>query len=285
MTDFAERLGLASPRSLQSRSMDQHLRNALWNWVCWALEKPKNHNGWSEEYYYRAAAGGVWDEILHAQNDTIPINPQSQLKKWYMNVTWLEVYRFIEYLLPRVNSFRGDYDKRDPNALVERLNYLLEREMSGFRMIQGQLVEVTAPAEIAEIERAATSRKGFEGVAQHINTALALLGKKPDPDYRNSIKESISAVETAAKLLAGKDSHGIEPALNVLVHKHKLNLHSQFKAALQNLYNWTSDADGVRHAILDEPTVGDAEARFMLVTCSAFANWLIAVADTGMSRR
>jgi len=60
------------------------------------------------------------------------------------------------------------------------------------------------------------SLQSDEGVAERIDTALALLGKKPEPDYRNSIKESISAVEAVVKLLTGEKSGGIDKAIAVL---------------------------------------------------------------------
>jgi hypothetical protein len=44
------------------------------------------------------------------------------------------------------------------------------------------------------------------------------------------------------------------------------------------LYGYTSDDSGIRHAILDQPTVGFDEAKFMIVSCSAFVNYLIAKA-------
>jgi len=37
----------------------------------------------------------------------------------------------------------------------------------------------------------------------------------------------------------------------------------------------TSDADGIRHALLDESKLGYDEAKFMLVSCSAFVNYLL----------
>lgn len=37
--------------------------------------------------------------------------------------------------------------------------------------------------------------------------------------------------------------------------------------------------DGIRHAILEEPNVGFHEAKFMLVACSAFVNFLISKAE------
>jgi hypothetical protein len=49
--------------------------------------------------------------------------------------------------------------------------------------------------ELDSVQEAPTPKVGFDGVATHRRAAVALLGKRPEPDYRNSIKESISAVE------------------------------------------------------------------------------------------
>jgi hypothetical protein len=42
------------------------------------------------------------------------------------------------------------------------------------------------------------------------------------------------------------------------------------------MYGYTSDADGIRHALLDQPSLSFEDAKFMLVSCSAFANYLVA---------
>jgi hypothetical protein len=53
-----------------------------------------------------------------------------------------------------------------------------------------------------------------------------------------------------------------------------------------SLYGYTSDEDGIRHAILDESTVGFDEAKFMLVSCSAFVYFLIGKAEAaGLLKR
>jgi hypothetical protein len=46
------------------------------------------------------------------------------------------------------------------------------------------------------------------------------------------------------------------------------------------MYGYTSDAEGIRHALLEEPTLEQADAIFMLVTCSAFVNYLRAKLTT-----
>ncbi|MGR6868629.1 AbiJ-NTD4 domain-containing protein, partial [Acinetobacter baumannii] len=52
-------------------------------------------------------------------------------------------------------------------------------------------------------------------------------------------------------------------------------LHPAFKKALTSLYGYTSDSDGIRHALLDESTISYSDAKYMLVSCSAFINYVI----------
>lgn len=53
------------------------------------------------------------------------------------------------------------------------------------------------------------------------------------------------------------------------------SLHNAFKQGVIKLYGWTSDAGGIRHALIEAPEVDEADARFMLVSCSAVVNYLI----------
>ena len=45
------------------------------------------------------------------------------------------------------------------------------------------------------------------------------------------------------------------------------------------MYAYTSDEDGIRHAILDETVIDIADAKYMIVACSAFSNYLVAKAN------
>ena len=51
-------------------------------------------------------------------------------------------------------------------------------------------------------------------------------------------------------------------------------LHGALKAAFSQLYGYTSDKDGIRHGLLDETNIDFEEAKFMLVVCSAFINYV-----------
>jgi len=63
-----------------------------------------------------------------------------------------------------------------------------------------------------------------------------------------------------------------------------LDIHPALKKAFSNLYGWTSDDAGIRHPKSKEPlSCDEPEARYMLVTCSAFINYLIAKLDADIS--
>jgi hypothetical protein len=52
------------------------------------------------------------------------------------------------------------------------------------------------------------------------------------------------------------------------------NIHPALKSSFSSLYGYTSDADGIRHALLEDDNLNQEDAKFMLVACSAFINYL-----------
>ena len=268
MTRFTERMGLRQPRAMQLDDMDSDLRSALWNWICKALTTTYPQTCWD-----KAARGGLWDEVVHGRLDEIPsykMQVQDAVKQWFFKVSWNDTYEMVEFVLEHANEWNR-FAMRSP--LEKSLNEVLEREMSGYRSVNGELVPVTSETELAAIRQATTPVSGYDGAAEHLQTALALLGQKPNPDHRNSIKESISAVESVVKTIAGDSAGGIDKALVIV--ERKVKLHGSLKGALRKLYGYTSDQDGIRHAMLESAQVSSAEAKFMLVACSAFVNFML----------
>ena len=49
-------------------------------------------------------------------------------------------------------------------------------------------------------------------------------------------------------------------------------LHPALKNAFSNLYGYTSDEAGIRHALMEAKVVSFDDAKFFLVACSAFVN-------------
>ena len=95
-------------------------------------------------------------------------------------------------------------------------------------------------------------------------------------DYKNCIKESISAVESVCKVIANKPKAELGDALKALIASG-YPIHGGLKSAILALYGYTCEAGGIRHAErATESTVTFEEAKFMMVTCSAIVNYLVA---------
>ncbi len=134
----------------------------------------------------------------------------------------------------------------------------------------GTLAPITSEEEITAVEQAMSHGGQFKPVVSHLETALARLADRLSPDYRNSIKESISAVEAACKIVADDPKASLGQALK------KIGIHPALEKGFSAIYGYTSDADGIRHALFEESTVDADDAKFFLVSCSAFVNYLIA---------
>ena len=66
------------------------------------------------------------------------------------------------------------------------------------------------------------------------------------------------------------------------LEKNGITIHPALKQAYIKLYAFSSDQGGIRHADgMFESNVTFEEAKYMLVSCSAFVNYLIAVSGKG----
>jgi hypothetical protein len=133
-------------------------------------------------------------------------------------------------------------------------------------------VEITSESEIEAIEQAIEDSPS--PITIHLQQSLSFLSDRKNPDYRNSIKEAISAVEALCKRITNDPNATLGKALGKLDDETQIKTHKALTKAFENLYGYTSDADGIRHALLDEPTIDFEDAKFMLVSCSNFVNYL-----------
>ncbi len=133
---------------------------------------------------------------------------------------------------------------------------------------------------LAEIENAIAQSgnlTSFKGANIHLKSALEKLSDKKAPDYRNSIKESISAVESVAKAISGNTKDSLGSALDKI--KDKIKIHQALEKGFKQFYGYTSDSGGIRHALMENETCDFEDANFMIVSSSAFINYLIVKAD------
>ncbi len=269
---FSQRHGYKPARdAVQFESMDDGLRNSLWN----ALH----------EYYLgprltQAVCKKLWTDFFRWRLDTLGdmqffnITGREQalrrVRELYFSAQWHEVYDLVEFIADIDTSTRRATEFRD------LVNTHLEREVSAYRFVGGYIVPITGQVEFDEIEAALGGGSG--AVSEQLDRALQLLADRQSPDYRNSVKESISAVEGQIKSSLGTDKGTLGMLLSHLEQKEPL--HRALKDAFGSLYGYASDEGGIRHALMDDSrTVSFEEAKFMLVVCSAFINYVRGVTE------
>jgi len=292
MDRFSDRIGVSrNSKTIQIDWMSNELKNSIWNLFLNLYDQ-------DDKNYWVRVAKHIAEFFRKVPIDDLPYQDydcQNWVKKYFYSLKWYEVYDLTEFIVHNhvvmtrewLNYIGGyHYHRVEQSDLITEVNLLLERELSGYRFISDFLTPISDKLEVDEIETAVNQsiEKGLLGTHEHIRTALQLLGKKPTPDYRNAIKESVSAIESIAKQISGSESRGLEGAL-AEVSKH-IEMHGALKSGFIKLYGYSSDEDGIRHAILDQPNIGFAEAKYMIVSCSAFVNFLISKADAaGLFKR
>ena len=274
---FSQRKGIKPVKNvIQVDSMDEALRNRLWN-ALYVYYWNRVENDWlpnNPNIYLLVQR--LWHSYFKKPIDTLSkvwYETYEEIKVYFFQCPWYEVYDFIEFIL---HAYPEDTekDKRVNLLFKEFCNSILEQEKSAYRLVDKKFVQITSEVEISEIEKALDETQPFEAVNTHLKKALDLLVDRKSPDYRNSIKESISAVESICNLII-KEKTTFGDALNKIEKKIRLHLHPALKKAFSNLYGYTCDAGGIRHALHDEENLSFEDAKFMLVSCSAFINYLI----------
>ena len=268
---FSQRKGIKPGKSvIQIESMNDDLRNCLWNALTLCYWNNVKDNSIAYFPLMKRLIGKLWlnhfklplDDLSPSWNDTC-----ENIKNKFYCYKWYEVYDFIEFVVENYPYERANQE------FINYCNSFLERELSAYRFVGGKITQITSQEEISTIEEALNVPNPYKTVNIHIKTALTLFSDKKSPDYRNSIKESISAVELICKLITKKKNPTLSQALNIL--KKEIRLHSALEKAFDSLYGYASDEEGIRHSLLKETELYSEDAKFMLISCSAFVNYLV----------
>jgi len=279
---FSERYGYTKPLDVIIR---EQITRDIQNAICSAFDvlpdlfdKAGARYG---EYDYIDVERFLWTQVLNERESKFSEGRNYHIvSTWYIENSekqWYEKLELIEKVIDYLIRLSSNYDKRYyrevVNAFTERLNSDFERLHFAYRIVDNKIVEISSKAEIESIEKALTDSPS--DIREHLNKALQHYAKRPEGDYRNSIKESISAVEAWCREKTGETTLG--PALSKL-EKKGITLHPMLKQAFDKLYFYTNDKEtGIRHALMDETGTympNAEEAMFMLVSCSAFINYL-----------
>lgn len=276
---FSQRIGKVSiSKQMQVESLNNDLKNGLWNAIKMAILDKLNKQGYGQTEH-NIFCTMLWINYFKLPIDRMPDNDyqcEQFIREKFFNGQWYESYDLLEYIL----NTNSALPKVNYKVFVVFCNKILEREFSGYRFIDDKISPITNTNEVEEIENAISQSGNFtalKGVNIHLKSALEKLSDKKSPDYRNSIKESISAIESVAKAISENPKDSLGGALDKI--KGKIKLHTSLERAFKQLYGYTSDSNGIRHALMDDHNCDFEDAKYMLVSCSSFINYLIVKAS------
>lgn len=263
---FSERYGYVKPsEAIIVECLSQEVQNAIFNCLI-ILYRQINVN-------LIKIQKDVCAHFLNKKTDRFNNNPYYDVIIPYLEDPDIEWYKKLDLIEFIINSLIRLQYLKIAGSFITNLNSEFERLNYGYRIINNLVTPITAKEEVETVEEAIDNAK--DNIREHLNSALKHLSDKETPDYRNSIKESISAVGVLCREMTGENDLG--KALSTLEKKQRL-FHPQLKTAFSKLYDYVNEKQsGIRHELMDDsgtyvPTYH--EAKFMLITCSAFINYL-----------
>lgn len=286
---FSERMGLVKVReSLQVDSLDEDTRTALWNIISPYLRD-------TQAVREATTILDVWTDLYHKTSDSVPATlragegnvPKGTLyyrfiRKRFFDGQWNECFDLLEFLANQGNRERWNeqcidliagYNAYAPTP--DRYNVVLKSYNVGYRFVGDILSKIIDEVEIETVERGLEDSS--DAVRELLQKAVLKLSDRTYPDYAKSVECAISAVESQCCIILGEEKVTLGDALNRL-ERQGVRMHSALKEAWKKLYGFTSNDAGIRHGSILPSDVDQDLAKFMLVACSAFVNYLISKA-------
>jgi hypothetical protein len=248
--------------------MDSPLRSGLWDIVATKFEQlaelPNSYQYYFPESDLYQLARTLNHQFFNTPMDTVPTQLDvfiRNIRTWFLTkAAWWEVYDFVEFIAQHTQG---------QQSFIDACSYVMERHLAGYSFVDALIAPIIDEQEIVEIETAL--KASSQPIASHLAASLELLADRKSPNYRKAVDEAILSVEAAAQTIAGNDKLSLGNALRAI----NLDLHPAFEGALHKLYGFTSDESGIRHALSDDSrSLDQADARYMLIACSAFVNYL-----------
>lgn len=211
-------------------------------------------------------AWGIYHEHLPVdQISTTLEDSLARVKSIIYSGNYVRFYNFLQFIC-RSSACPASVRQAVQNALIEC--------RAAYRLIDNTIVPIASEAEAENVEQAfaVAASHAAQGPRTHLRNASEKLSSG---DWAGAIRESISGVEAAAKIVE-PDANDLGPALTKLEKRSAIN--PAMKKAFGALYGFSSDEKGIRHSLVydDKAKVSEADAMFMFGACAAFISYLLA---------
>jgi hypothetical protein len=161
------------------------------------------------------------------------------------------------------------------NELKRELAAAFVTARAAYRIFDNKYIAAIGTEEQAAAFERAIADAGAKNATAVRKQLIAAGVALRNSNWAGSVRESIHAVEAMAVRLEPSTAT-LGAALKVL--EQRGHLHGGLKAAFSSLYGYSSNEEGVRHALVfaDEAQVDEVDALFMLGACASFVSYLLA---------
>jgi hypothetical protein len=150
---------------------------------------------------------------------------------------WSEIYTRLERFAKASRGIRIDQFEAGKN----RADRHLEQELELLVLRQDR-------TRLPLTDRLSAER--YRTVGEGWKKAHTLLAASP-PDLANAVKEAVGAVEALARIVTAQPSATLGEAIKILRVSSRIT--PPLLRGLEELWGWTSEEPGVRHAVLEGP--------------------------------
>ena len=281
---FSQREGYESmPEQMQSEELSTNLRKEIWNETRRLLLLMRERVGAGDPRfldYFGEDATRVIERVIgklqkttEDEIDTEFDVVQDTLKNHILDSPFNVVLDLIESVLYEIPKLKIKEDR-----FSTEIRHSFERHAAAYWLDTSSLPPRFIPrstkmqGEATQSAIATIRSEGMKGAETHLRQAADHIRGR---QFADSITDSIHAVESVARTIDPK-AKTLGSALGSL-QKSGLLKHPALKKAFSNLYGYTSDEQGIRHALLDKerPDVDLDEAMFMFGACASFAAYLV----------
>lgn len=278
---FSQRHGYARlPEPMRLEEVSNDLRRELWNKTRKLLLSISRTNIHSGRQYFRPEgrqfAERILGNLLRKPEDEIDTSKYRIILNDLKDIIIRHKFNIVLDLIEIItNDTLGKVEYAHTiNSLFDSYSaaYRLDTTRDPFRFFP------RSSEEQGEAVKQATEtihRGGMDGASTHLRNATVNINSG---QYSNAVRDSIHAVESVACMIDPRANKTLGAALDSLEREGLLD-HPGLKQGFKKLYGYTSDEQGIRHALLDQdsPNVGLEEAVFMFGACASFAAYLVSL--------
>lgn len=276
---FSQREGKAPlPEPMQLDHIPRKFRQLAWKSIEEEISRLTDYVSDDFDYHYWTSSfhditNSYHFDVLEEPHDEIRYDAHENSKFVRDNIwngTYHEVLTLIEYILRDKRCSENLY-KNLVDAFDTTPTAYFVGDVNGLPTVMPRPSREAGEATKQAIE--AIHESGMDGAATHLRQAAEHINAR---QYADSIADSISAAESAARIIDPKANKTLGPALDSLERVGLLK-HPALKEAFKKLYGYTSNEQGILHALLDKDSadVGLDEAVFMFGACASFAAYLV----------